>query len=78
MEMNLPSKESQIPCLVKIEPENGIYTLRTFDTSGRQFSNGHELVAWIKRNWEPIQFQNPDQYIQLLHAIKDELADLYE
>ncbi|GAE36513.1 hypothetical protein [Halalkalibacter akibai] len=78
MEMNLQSKESEIPCLVTVEPENGIFAIRTFDTSGRSFSNGHELLAWVKRNWEPIQFENPQQYTDLLHAVKLELGDVYE
>ena len=76
--MNLQSRESDIPCHVKVEPENGIYKLRTFDTSDRCFSNGHELLAWVKRNWEPIQFLNPDEYIKLLHAVTQELGDSYE
>ncbi|MFC0560676.1 hypothetical protein [Halalkalibacter alkalisediminis] len=73
--MNLQSRKSDVPCLVKVEPENGIYTLRTFDTSGRNFSDGHELLAWVKRNWEPIQFLNPHEYMELLHAVTQELGD---
>ncbi|MFC0472810.1 hypothetical protein ACFFHM_20565 [Halalkalibacter kiskunsagensis] len=78
MEISIENTESQVPCFVTIDPENGIYALRTFDTSGRSFNSGHELLAWVKKNWEPIQFQNPSQYLELLHAVNEELDDTYE
>ncbi|MDT8860617.1 hypothetical protein N0O92_10260 [Alkalihalobacillus sp. MEB130] len=73
MEMNIESTISHVPCTVTVEPRKEIYELQTFDTSKRSFANGHELLAWIKRNWEPVQFQNPTEYQDLIHAITTEM-----
>ena len=75
MEMNLDSIENAIPCQVTVDPENGVYTIRTFDTSGRTFADGHALLAWVKRNWEPLHFQDPTVYLHLLHSVKEEIGD---
>ncbi|WP_100372937.1 hypothetical protein [Bacillus sp. FJAT-45037] len=74
MEFSLKSHECHDPCSVTVDPENGIYTIKTFDTSGRQFNEPMELIAWIKKNWEPSQFEHPEQYQQLLSSIHHELT----
>ncbi|WP_431308855.1 hypothetical protein [Halalkalibacter flavus] len=78
MEMKLESNESKVPCYVTVEPKDGIFKLQTFDTSDRTFRSGHELLAWVKKNWEPIQFQNPSEYQQLLYAVAQELQNGYK
>jgi hypothetical protein len=74
MEYTLNSLECTDPCAVTVDPENGIYTIKTFDTSGRQFNEPMELVAWIKKNWEPQQFEDPSEYQKLLRAIHEEIS----
>lgn len=73
MEYSLQSLECADPCTVTVDPDNQIYTLKTFDTSGRVFNEPMELVAWIKKNWSPSQFREPKEYQALLNAIKQEL-----
>ncbi|KHF40448.1 hypothetical protein LQ50_09240 [Halalkalibacter okhensis] len=73
--MRLNSNRSDVSCYVTVEPEDHIYKLQTFDTTDRTFHSGNELLAWVKKNWEPVQFQNPSEYQQLLHAVAEELKN---
>ncbi|GAE24469.1 hypothetical protein JCM9140_400 [Halalkalibacter wakoensis JCM 9140] len=78
MEMHLHTNSEETSCSVTVIPEHEIFTLHTFDHSSREFHSGHEMLAWIKKNWNPHQFENEEQYLDLIHAIADELKERFK
>ncbi|MDQ0206178.1 hypothetical protein [Alkalicoccobacillus murimartini] len=74
MEQSLQMHASNSPCLVIVDTVNGRYAIRTEDTSGRTFSNGADVLDWIKHSWQKELFVHPSEYDKLLKAIESELT----
>lgn len=69
VEVELDSIHSRIPCYIVLDPDQGRYAIRTFDTSGVSFANGSDLLAWIKANWQEDDFIVPNEFRKSIKAL---------
>ncbi|MGM0840577.1 MAG: hypothetical protein ACQEWE_07620 [Bacillota bacterium] len=70
MEFEIMTKESEIPCLVVADEDNGRYLIRKADTSGEVFNNQEELVRWIEANWSKEQVVNSYEFVKMLEMLR--------
>lgn len=70
MEFEIMTKESEIPCLVVADEDNGRYLIRKADTSGEVFNSQEELVTWIEANWSKEQVVNTYDYVKMLEMLR--------
>ncbi|MGM0752091.1 MAG: hypothetical protein ACQET6_09155 [Bacillota bacterium] len=70
MEFEIMTKESEIPCLVVADEDNGRYLIRNADTSGEVFNSQEELVRWIEANWSKEQVVNTYDYVKMLEMLR--------
>jgi hypothetical protein len=54
-----------------------VFTVRDSDTTGEVFNSASEVAAWIKQNWTVEQFQQPDDYYDLLKNLESTLQEEY-
>jgi hypothetical protein len=69
MEYTLCSVDCALPCEVTIDDDNGRYMIRKSDTSGEVFNTAEELIAWVKSNWKPEEFCDPNEFNNLLKQL---------
>ncbi|WRP07018.1 hypothetical protein U9J35_02290 [Rossellomorea aquimaris] len=70
MEFEIMTKESEIPCLVVADEDNGRYLIRKADTSGEVFNSQEELVRWIEANWSKEQVINSYEFVKMLEMLR--------
>ncbi|KAA0566945.1 hypothetical protein F0342_02580 [Bacillus sp. CH30_1T] len=70
MEFEIMTKESEIPCLVVADEDNGRYLIRKADTSGEVFNSQEELVTWIETNWSKEQVINSYEFVKMLEMLR--------
>ncbi|MGM0852249.1 MAG: hypothetical protein ACQEWI_06530 [Bacillota bacterium] len=70
MEFEIMTKESEIPCLVVADEDNGRYLIRKADTSGEVFNSQEELVRWIEANWSQEQVVNSYEFVKMLEMLR--------
>ncbi|WP_421379034.1 hypothetical protein ACOJQI_14425 [Bacillus salacetis] len=70
MDFELRAIDSEIPVVVTIDPDNGIYTIRNSDTSGEVFNTADELLSWYKTSMGPENFISSSDYEEGLQWIK--------
>jgi hypothetical protein len=70
MEFEIMTKESEIPCLVVADEDNGRYLIRKADTSGEVFNSQEELVRWIEANWSKEQVVNTYDFVKMLDMLR--------
>ncbi|RBP05993.1 hypothetical protein [Rossellomorea aquimaris] len=70
MEFEIMTKESEIPCLVVADEDNGRYLIRKADTSGEVFNSQEELVRWIEENWSKEQVVNSYEFVKMLEMLR--------
>lgn len=70
MEFEIMTKESEIPCLVVADEDNGRYLIRKADTSGEVFNTQEELVRWIEANWSQEQVVNSYEFVKMLEMLR--------
>lgn len=75
MEFELDTYEGAFPNQVTVDPDNGVYTIRTADTSGQVFNSQQELVSWVEQNWNKEVFVHPEQYEQMMKKIRSEINE---
>lgn len=63
-------KNSALPCQVIVDEDNGRFMLRNADTSGEYFNSAAEMILWIKRNWQDDDFNDPNEFNNMLHELK--------
>jgi hypothetical protein len=73
MDYKLNAVDSEIPVIVTIDPDNGIYTIRKSDTSGEVFNDPEDLLAWYMKNLEPGSFTSSIDYQKAIQWIKANL-----
>ncbi|WP_113929328.1 hypothetical protein [Bacillus sp. P14.5] len=73
MDYKLSSVDSEIPVVLTIDPDNGIYTIRKSDTSGEVFNDPEDLLNWYEKNLEPAHFSSSSEYKKALQWIKDNI-----
>lgn len=71
MEYMLSCKGSAYPCEVTIDEDNGRYLVRKADSSGEFFNTAPELVSWVLNNWQPDEFDDQQQFGQMIDEIKE-------
>lgn len=71
MDYELNAIDSEIPVVVTIDHDNGVYTIRKSDTSGEVFNTAEELSSWYQTNMQPENFTSESQYENALQWIKD-------
>ncbi|WP_338776643.1 hypothetical protein [Metabacillus sp. FJAT-52054] len=69
MEYLLKSKSSAIPCLIEADPNSNLYMIRSADTSGQGFNTKEELIQWVEENWNPEDFEDPEELKQAIRRI---------
>ncbi|MTH52070.1 hypothetical protein GKZ89_01535 [Bacillus mangrovi] len=72
MEYLLKNKSSAIPCLIESDPDSSRYMVRNADTSGKGFNSKEEMVDWIRQNWDPEEFEDPESFKQALQDLNAE------
>jgi hypothetical protein len=77
VEYSLYKKDGKFPCDVTVDYENMVFTVRDSDTTGEVFNSASEVAAWIKQNWTVEQFQQPDDYYDLLKNLESTLQEEY-
>ncbi|MGD6845913.1 hypothetical protein [Rossellomorea aquimaris] len=70
MEFEIMTKDSEIPCLVVADEDNGRYLIRKADTSGEVFNSQEELVTWIEANWSKEQVINSYEFVKMLEMLR--------
>ncbi|MFC7786186.1 MULTISPECIES: hypothetical protein [unclassified Rossellomorea] len=70
MEFEIMTKESEIPCLVVADEDNGRFMVRKADTSGEVFNSQEELVEWIETNWSKEQVVNTYDFVKMLEMLR--------
>ncbi|MDT9026059.1 MULTISPECIES: hypothetical protein [Rossellomorea] len=70
MEFEIMTKDSEIPCLVVADEDNGRYLIRKADTSGEVFNSQEELVTWIESNWSKEQVINSYEFVKMLEMLR--------
>ncbi|WP_409251093.1 hypothetical protein V1502_13110 [Bacillus sp. SCS-153A] len=69
MDYELQAIDSEIPVVVTIDHDNGVYTIRKSDTSGEVFNSAEELSWWYRTNMPPENFTSPAEYKKSLQWI---------
>jgi electron transfer flavoprotein alpha/beta subunit len=67
LELELKTIDSELPVVVTIDQDNGIYTIRKSDTSGKVFNSAEDLVMWFQENMDPVLFASNMEY---QHSVK--------
>lgn len=70
MEFLLSCKGNAYPCEVMIDDDNGRYLVKKADSSGEFFNSPAELVSWVLNNWKPEQFEDQQQFGNMVNTIK--------
>ncbi|MCA1059897.1 hypothetical protein LCL96_13250 [Rossellomorea aquimaris] len=70
MEFEIMTVESEIPCLVVADEDNGRYMIRKADTSGEVFNSQEELVNWIENNWSKEKVVNTYDFVKMLEMLR--------
>ncbi|WP_226671752.1 hypothetical protein [Rossellomorea aquimaris] len=70
MEFEIMTVESEIPCLVVADEDNGRFMIRKADTSGEVFNNQEELVNWIEANWSKEKVVNTYDFVKMLEMLR--------
>ncbi|WP_456274320.1 hypothetical protein [Bacillus sp. AK031] len=73
MELELKTIDSELPVVVTIDPDNGIYTIRKSDTSGEVFNNAEDLFSWYRENMNPGLFASDTEYEHSLNWINEKI-----
>lgn len=71
MEFTIMSKHGAYPCEITIDEDNHRYMVRNADTTGEFFNSAEELVAWIDQHWYAEDFQDSQQYQQIVTQLHD-------
>ncbi|BCB02313.1 hypothetical protein [Bacillus sp. KH172YL63] len=70
MEFEIMTVESEIPCLVVVDEDNGRFMIRKADTSGEIFNSQEELVQWIETNWSKEKVVNTYDFVKMLEMLR--------
>lgn len=70
MEFEIMTVESEIPCLVVADEDNGRFMIRKADTSGEVFNSQEELVHWIEANWSREKVVNTYDFVKMLEMLR--------
>lgn len=70
MEFEIITKDSETPCLVVADEDNGRFMVRKADTSGKVFNSQEELVNWIEANWSQEMVVNTYAYVKMLEMLR--------
>ncbi|MBW3112893.1 MULTISPECIES: hypothetical protein [Bacillaceae] len=70
MEFEIMTVESEIPCLVVADEDNGRFMIRKADTSGEVFNSQEELVNWIEANWSKEKVVNTYDFVKMLEMLR--------
>ncbi|WP_201714816.1 hypothetical protein [Rossellomorea arthrocnemi] len=70
MEFEILTVESEIPCLVVADEDNGRFMIRKADTSGEVFNSQEELVNWIDENWSQEKIVNTYDFVKMLEMLR--------
>lgn len=70
MEFEIMTVESEIPCLVVADEDNGRFMIRKADTSGEVFNSQEELVHWIEANWSNEKVVNTYDFVKMLEMLR--------
>ncbi|PFG03763.1 hypothetical protein [Bacillus sp. es.034] len=70
MEFEIMTVESEIPCLVVADEDNGRFMIRKADTSGEVFNSQEELVHWIEANWSKDKVVNTYDFVKMLEMLR--------
>ncbi|MCA1064237.1 hypothetical protein QTG56_03350 [Rossellomorea sp. AcN35-11] len=70
MEFEIMTIESEIPCLVVADEDNGRFMIRKADTSGEVFNSQEELVKWIEANWSQEKVVNTYDFVKMLEMLR--------
>ncbi|TMU84885.1 hypothetical protein FGG79_13300 [Bacillus sp. BHET2] len=70
MEFEIITRESDSPCLVVADEDNGRFMVRKADTSGEVFNSQEELVNWIEVNWSQEMFVNTYAFVKMLEMLR--------
>ncbi|MBN8192307.1 hypothetical protein JI667_09110 [Bacillus sp. NTK074B] len=70
MEFEIRTVESEIPCLVVADEDNGRFMIRKADTSGEVFNSQEELVNWIEANWSKEKVVNTYDFVKMLEMLR--------
>ncbi|MCA0150107.1 hypothetical protein CN378_07230 [Bacillus sp. AFS015802] len=70
MEFEIMTVESEIPCLVVADEDNGRFMIRKADTSGEVFNSQEELVHWIEANWSKEKVVNTYDFVKMLEMLR--------
>lgn len=68
MEFYLKNRHGAYPVEVTIDEDNHRFTVRNVDTTGAFFNSACELVAWVKVNWNKADFENPEEFDQMMNS----------
>ncbi|MED3553513.1 hypothetical protein [Cytobacillus praedii] len=75
MEFSLCSLDCALPVEVTLDEDNGRYMIRKSDSSGEFFNTPHELILWIKSNFSPEEFCDPNEFQVMVNALTDYLIN---
>ncbi|OXS64256.1 hypothetical protein [Rossellomorea vietnamensis] len=70
MEFEIMTVESESPCLVVADEDNGRFMIRKADTSGEVFNSQEELVHWIEANWSKEKVVNTYDFVKMLEMLR--------
>ncbi|MGG3915153.1 hypothetical protein [Rossellomorea vietnamensis] len=70
MEFEIMTVESEIPCLVVADEDNGRFMIRKADTSGEVFDSQEALVHWIEANWSKDKVVNTYDFVKMLEMLR--------
>jgi maltodextrin utilization protein YvdJ len=70
MEFEIMTVESDSPCLVVADEDNGRFMIRKADTSGEVFNSQEELVNWIEENWSKEKIVNTYDFVKMLEMLR--------
>ena len=70
MEFEIMTVESEVPCLVVADEDNGRFMIRKADTSGEVFNSQEELVHWIEANWSKDKVVNTYDFVKMLEMLR--------
>jgi hypothetical protein len=66
MEFRLKNRHGAFPVEVTIDEDNYRFTVRNVDTTGAFFNSACDLIDWVKNNWMKEDFENPEEFDQML------------
>ncbi len=70
MEFEIMTRESESPCLVVADEDNGRFMVRKADASGEVFNSQEELVNWIEANWSQEMIVNTYAFVKMLEMLR--------